>query len=74
MRNVCKNTTEVVALIERIFRDISAGKPLQDFSIAKEINAGNGGAYSDALILKPTLWGLGLDIKELAKAWKARRA
>ncbi len=74
LRNVCKNTTEVVALIERIFRDISAGKPLQDFSIAKEINAGNSGAYSDALILKPTLWGLGLDIKELAKAWKARRA
>ena len=73
LRGVCKDPTEVVALVERIFRDIAAKKPLSDFSIAKEIKAGNGGAYSDAFILKPALWGMGIDLKELAKSWKTKR-
>lgn len=68
LRGLCKDTTEVVALIERIFRDIAAKKLLEDFAIAKEIKAGNGNAYSDALILKPALWNMGIDLKELAKS------
>lgn len=71
---VCKDSTEVVALIERIFRDIAAQKPLENFAIAKEIKAGKGTAYSDAFILKPALWGMGVDLKELAKTWKTKRA
>lgn len=74
LHGVCKNTTEVAALIERIFRDIAAQKPLSDFAIAKEIKAGNRGAFSNAVILKPALWGMGVDLKELAKAWKDKRA
>jgi len=74
LRGVCKNATEVAALIERIFRDIAAQKPLTDFAIAKEIKAGNHGAYSDAVILKPTLWGMGVDLKAIAKTWKSKRA
>lgn len=74
LRDLCKDSTEVVALIERIFRDIAAKKPLVDFAIAKEIKAGSGAAYSDAFILKPALWGMGVDLKELAKSWKAKRA
>ncbi len=74
LRGVCSNATEVAVLIERIFRDISAQKPLSDFAIAKEIKADNRGAYSDAVILKPALWGVGVDLKELAKAWKTNRA
>lgn len=74
LREVCKDSTEVVALIERIFRDIAAKKPLADFSVAKEIKAGNAGAYSDAFILKPTLWGMGVDLRELVKKWKTKRA
>ena len=74
LRGVCKDATEVVALIERIFRDIAARRPLSDFAIAKEIKAGSGSALSDAIILKPSLWGVGIDIKELAKAWRTRSA
>jgi hypothetical protein len=74
LRGVCKNGSEVVALIERIFRDIAAKKPLTDFSIAKEIRAGHGGALSDALILKPAVWGVGVDLKEFAKALLSKLA
>ena len=70
LRGVCRDSTEVIALIERIFRDIAAKKPLSEFMIEKEIKAGNGGAYSDAIIMKPSLWGMGIDIRELIKAWK----
>lgn len=73
LRGVCKDSTDVVALIERIFRDIAAQKPLENFAIAKEIKAGIDRAYSDAFILKPALWGMGVDLKELARTWKARR-
>jgi hypothetical protein len=74
LRGVCKDATEVAALIERIFRDIAAQKPLTDFAVAKEIKADNRSAYSDAFVLKPALWGMGVDLKELAKTWKAKRA
>ncbi len=74
LKGVCKDSTEVVALIERIFRDIGTQKPLTEFAIAKEIKAGNGSAYADAIILKPALWGVGIDLKELAKAWRAKDA
>lgn len=73
LREACENTTEVVALIERIFRDVAAQKPLSDFAVAKEIKAGNGRAISDALILKPSLWGVGVDLKELARNFRAKR-
>ncbi|MFM7332064.1 MAG: hypothetical protein ACKO1L_10485, partial [Brachymonas sp.] len=72
LKEVCKDSTEVVALIERIFRDISSQKPLKDFAIAKEIKAGSGTAYANAFILKPALWGMGVDLKELVKAWRTK--
>lgn len=74
LRDACENSTEVVALIERIFRDIAAKKPLTDFAVAKEIKAGNNGAISDALILKPSLWGMGVDLRELVRTFKKKRA
>lgn len=73
LRDWCKDSTDVIFLIERIFRDIAAHKPLADFAIAKEISAGVGGAYSDALILKPAIWGMGVDLKEFAKTWNSKR-
>lgn len=74
LRGACGNTTEVVSLIERIFHDIAQKKPLREFSIAKKIKAGNGGAYSNAVILRPTLCGMGVDLMALAKAWMTKRA
>ncbi len=74
LRGICKDSTEVVGLIERIFRDVAAQKPLENFSVAKAIKAGHRGAYSDAFILKPALWGMGVDLRELVKTWKGKRA
>ena len=74
LRGLCKDATEVVGLIEKIFRDISAKKPLTDFAVAKQIKAGSGSAFSDALILKPALWGIGIDLKELVKNWRVNSA
>ena len=74
LRGVCEDATEVVALIERISRDIAAKKPLAEFSIAKEIRAGSGGRYLNVDILKPSLWGVGVDLKELAKAFISKFA
>lgn len=72
LRGVCKDATEVVSLIERIFRDIAARKALTDFAVAKEIRAGSGAALSDAFILKPSLWGVGVDLRELAKGFRRK--
>ncbi|OIQ68700.1 hypothetical protein GALL_497050 [mine drainage metagenome] len=63
-----------MSLIERVFRDIAEKKPLAGFAIAKEINAGANGAISDALILRPTLWGVGFDLKAAWETVKRKRA
>jgi len=72
LRGVCSSPTEVVVLIERIFSDIADKKPLTDFSIAKEITAGNSGSYLDAVILKPSIWGMGVDIREIINRWRKK--
>lgn len=72
LRGACKSSTEVVALIEKIFRDIAAKKPLTDFVVAKEVRAGSGGALSDALILRPSVWGVGVDLRELIRGLRKR--
>ena len=79
LRGVCKDSTEVISLIERVFKDIEAKKTLTEFHIAKQIHAKRpqsslvrmGGAISDAIILKPSVMGVGLDIKELLKSWRS---
>ena len=75
LRALCKSGTEVVALIDRIFADIAAKRPLSEFSVAKQIHRGQSrGSYSDVVILKPTLWGMGVDLKELLKTWNTKRS
>lgn len=74
LREHCKNTSDVMSLIEKIFRDIAEKKPLGGFVVAKEIAAGRDGAISDALILKPAIWGVGVDLKAAWQAIKRKRA
>jgi hypothetical protein len=73
LRDTCKNSTDVMVLIEKIFRDIAEKKPLSGFSVSKEIKADSRGTVSDALILKPSIWGMGVDLRELARAFKMKR-
>ena len=74
LRPRCKNGSDVIELIERIFADIRSEKPLEEFYIAKQTKAsGQIGMYSYSIILKPTLWGMGVDLKELMKSWRSNR-
>ena len=65
LRNHCKTATDVVKLIEGIFRDIKAKKPLANFAVASEDRAGIKGALLDAVVLRPTFAGVGVDLKAL---------
>lgn len=65
LRLFCKSSTDVVALIDRLFKDIKAEKDLDDFRIAKEIRRGTGRALADAIILEPNIAGIGLNINRL---------
>lgn len=72
LKDFCKDTTEVATLIERVFKDISEKKTLINFTISKEIRASSDGSISDAFILKPSLYGVGVDLKELFVAFKRK--
>jgi hypothetical protein len=73
LKGMCKTPSEATALIEKIFRDISNRKRLEQFEVAKEIRAtGMGGALSDALILRPTFQGVGVDLPTLFKRLRPR--
>jgi hypothetical protein len=65
LREHCKTPTNVAKLIEGIFKDIKAKLPLSNFAIAKEERAGVKGAILDAVVLRPTVGGVGIDLKAL---------
>lgn len=73
VRDYCKTATDVVGLVEKIFRDIESKKALDDFSIAKEIRAGNSRSIVDALILQPNITGVGVDLKKIIEFFKPRK-
>lgn len=52
-------------LIQKIFDDIKGQKDLSDFAIAKKIRGGRGRAIADAIILEPSVAGIGVDLKKL---------
>jgi len=73
LREACKSTSEVVSLIEKVFKDIGDKKGLQDFAVAKELKKGKKGAVVDALILQPNIAGLGVDLKGIVNFFKGLR-
>lgn len=72
IRDVCKNPSDVVGLIEKIFIDIQQKKQISNFSIARELRASEHGALVDALILEPNFAGVGINIKKLVAWGKSR--
>jgi hypothetical protein len=64
LNKFCRNTTEVAALIERLFNDIKAGKELSDFRIGKKISKGRN-AKADALVLEPAQKGTNITLPEI---------
>jgi hypothetical protein len=62
LREVCRSPTDVVDLLEKIFRDIRHKKALTDFQVARELSRGKKGAIVDALILEPNFAGIGVNL------------
>lgn len=73
LRAACKTTSDVVTLVEKVFRDIAEKKGLPDFAVAKELKKGKSGALVDALILQPKFAGVGVDLKKIATYFKGLR-
>ncbi len=65
LKKFCKTTTEVVALVEKLFNDIIQKKDLNDFKIAKELKKGIGKALADSLILEPNFAGVGFNFNKM---------
>jgi hypothetical protein len=72
LREACKSTSDVATLIERMFADIREGKELSNFQIAQELQRGKHGALADALILRPTFSGVGIDLKQIYAWFRGR--
>ncbi|MGO9259391.1 MAG: hypothetical protein ACLQU1_24210 [Bryobacteraceae bacterium] len=73
LRKACKTPDDVVALIDRLFRDVAAKKCLSDFTVAKEMRRGVGPAIVDALVVQPKVAGVGIDLAKLARFFKGNR-
>lgn len=70
LRKCCSTTDQVVELIEKLFRDIKEKKPLADFRVVQELRAGEKKSLLDALILEPSIGGMGVDLKTLGHVIK----
>ncbi len=70
LKEHCQSTSEVAALIHKVFRDIGEKKTLPEFEVAAEQRRGIRGAVTDALILQPNFAGVGVDLKRLAQLFK----
>ncbi|MBW2045610.1 MAG: hypothetical protein JRI96_12125 [Deltaproteobacteria bacterium] len=72
LRKSCKTTSEVVTLIDKIFKDIKEKKKLTDFEISKELKQGQNGALVDALILQPNISGIGINLNTIINFFKKK--
>ena len=70
-KRFCSSAVEAVTLIQKIFKDIEAGKNLSDFKIAKEMKKGIGHALVDSLILEPNFSGIGFSFNRFKKFIKS---
>jgi hypothetical protein len=70
LKKYCKDTTEVVSLIQKIFSNIKLEKDLDDFNIAMEKRKGIGGAIADSIILEPNFAGVGFSFNKLRNYFK----
>lgn len=73
IRDLCKDASDVVQLLENIFRGIRQKQQIKDFAIVKELRKGEGGALVDALVLEPNFAGVGVDLRKLI-GWAKSRA
>lgn len=72
LKRFCNNPSDVVTLIDKLFRDIQDQKDLSDFAIEREMKKGFGRALADGIVLKPNFMGLGYDFNSLVNFFKKK--
>lgn len=65
IKEICKQPQDVIALLEKLFIDIEEKKEIKDFQVKKELTGGIGKILNDAIILEPSIGGIGVDLKKL---------
>jgi hypothetical protein len=67
---VCKSPSDVIRLLEKMFKDISEKKEIKDFQIKKRLKGGVGKILNDTIILEPNIAGIGINLNELFRLFK----
>ena len=62
LRDVCKDASELVTLLEGLFSDIKSEQRIKDFAISKQLHKSHKGALVDPLVLQPNIGGLGVNL------------
>jgi len=70
LKKYCKNTTDVVSLIQQIFISIKLGKDLDNFGIVKEKKKGIGGAIANSIMVEPNFAGVGFSFNKFRDYFK----
>ncbi len=71
LKKHCKDTTEVVELIQKIFYKIKQGQDLFDFAITKEKKRGVRGALANSVMLEPNFAGVGFSFNKFINYLRA---
>lgn len=74
LRDHCKTPTDVAGLIAQVFEAIKAKRPLREFEVATEERAGVRGAVLDAVVLRPTIAGVGFDLMAFFRRFRKPRS
>ena len=70
LRKHCRDTSEVVHLIQRVFAQIKKGEDLDSFKVTNEKKRGLGGALASSIILEPNFAGVGFSFNKLRDYFK----
>ena len=72
LKKHCKNTNDVISLIQHIFKKIKNGEDLDDFEVTQEKKKGIGGAFADSIILEPNVAGVGFSFNRFFRHFKKK--
>lgn len=72
LKKHCKDSSEVISLIQEIFTKIKNGEDLDNFEITKEKKKGIGGALADSVILEPNFAGVGFSFNKFINYFREK--
>lgn len=73
LKKHCKDSTEVVSLIQTIFSKIKNGEDLDNFTITSEKKKGIGGALAHSVMLEPNFAGMGFSFNKFINYFKEQK-